>query len=174
MKLRQFLTQKTKLSIRYYLFMNPFVAVLCNMFKISDRLNPECCQQFPVRHCQCREYISPMEGWLMNHESERTGRKCSWCNNAALSEENCEKPWRMSSSWLWRLVDLVWTDVSKEHVASIFKVEKSAREEPAWAGGCNHLLSHPRRRHSSCKIWGFHGGDYDDYHLLGDDAVWLL
>jgi hypothetical protein len=20
-----------------------------------------------------------------------------------------------------------------------------------------------------CKIWGFHGGDYDDYHLLGDD-----
>jgi hypothetical protein len=24
------------------------------------------------------------------------------------------------------------------------------------------------------KIWGFHGGDYDDYHLLGDDAVWLL
>jgi hypothetical protein len=25
-----------------------------------------------------------------------------------------------------------------------------------------------------CKIWGFHGGDYDDYHLLGDDTVWLL
>jgi hypothetical protein len=25
-----------------------------------------------------------------------------------------------------------------------------------------------------CKIWGSHGGDYDDYHLLGDDAVWLL
>jgi hypothetical protein len=22
-----------------------------------------------------------------------------------------------------------------------------------------------------CKIWGFHGGDYDDYHLLGDDTV---
>jgi hypothetical protein len=21
----------------------------------------------------------------------------------------------------------------------------------------------------TCKIWGFHGGDYDDYHLLGDD-----
>jgi hypothetical protein len=25
-----------------------------------------------------------------------------------------------------------------------------------------------------CQIWGFHGGDYDDYHLLGDDAVWFL
>jgi hypothetical protein len=27
---------------------------------------------------------------------------------------------------------------------------------------------------TTCKIWGSHGGDYDDYHLLGDDAVWLL
>jgi hypothetical protein len=26
----------------------------------------------------------------------------------------------------------------------------------------------------TCKIWGFHGGDYDDYHILGDDTVWLL
>jgi hypothetical protein len=25
-----------------------------------------------------------------------------------------------------------------------------------------------------CKIWGFHGGDCDDYHLLGDDTVWLV
>jgi hypothetical protein len=24
------------------------------------------------------------------------------------------------------------------------------------------------------KIWGFHGGDCDDYHFLGDDTVWLL
>jgi hypothetical protein len=28
--------------------------------------------------------------------------------------------------------------------------------------------------YKECKIWGFHSGDYDDYHLLGDDAVWLL
>jgi hypothetical protein len=27
---------------------------------------------------------------------------------------------------------------------------------------------------NNCKIWGFHGSDYDDYNLLGDDAVWLL
>jgi hypothetical protein len=25
-----------------------------------------------------------------------------------------------------------------------------------------------------CKIWGFHGGDYDDYHLLGDDNHQIL
>jgi hypothetical protein len=31
-----------------------------------------------------------------------------------------------------------------------------------------------RENGNRCKIWGFHGGDYDDYHLLGDDAVWLL
>jgi hypothetical protein len=30
------------------------------------------------------------------------------------------------------------------------------------------------QREGDCKIWGFHDGDYDDYHLLGDDAVWLL
>jgi hypothetical protein len=24
------------------------------------------------------------------------------------------------------------------------------------------------------KVSGFHGGDYDDHHLLGDDTVWLL
>jgi hypothetical protein len=48
--------------------------------------------------------------------------------------------WRMPSSGMWRHVDLVWTDVSEERIASIFKVEKSASEEPPWAGGCR--LSH--------------------------------
>jgi hypothetical protein len=27
---------------------------------------------------------------------------------------------------MWRRVDLVWTDVSKERIASIFRVEKTA------------------------------------------------
>jgi hypothetical protein len=35
---------------------------------------------------------------------------------------------------MWRRVDLVSTDVSEERIASIFKVEKSASEAPAWAG----------------------------------------
>jgi hypothetical protein len=43
--------------------------------------------------------------------------------------------WRMQSSEMWRRVDLVWTDVSEERIASIFRVEESATEEPAWAGG---------------------------------------
>jgi hypothetical protein len=33
---------------------------------------------------------------------------------------------------MWRRVDLVWTDVSEERIASILRVEKSASEEPAW------------------------------------------
>jgi hypothetical protein len=34
---------------------------------------------------------------------------------------------------MWRRVDLVnWIDVSEERVASIFRVEKSASEEPVW------------------------------------------
>jgi hypothetical protein len=26
----------------------------------------------------------------------------------------------------------------------------------------------------TCKIWGFHGGDYEEWCLLGCYAVWLL
>jgi hypothetical protein len=48
--------------------------------------------------------------------------------------------WRMSSSGMWRCVDHASTDVSEGHIASIFRVEKSASGEPAWAGGCR--LSH--------------------------------
>jgi hypothetical protein len=35
-----------------------------------------------------------------------------------------------------RRVDLVWTEVSEERIASIFRVEKSVSEESAWAGNC--------------------------------------
>jgi hypothetical protein len=42
---------------------------------------------------------------------------------------------------MWHRVDLVWTDVSEKHIAFIFRVEKSASEEPPWAGGCTALHS---------------------------------
>jgi hypothetical protein len=41
---------------------------------------------------------------------------------------------QIKNSWMWRRVDLVWTDVSEERIASIFRIEESAREQPAWAG----------------------------------------
>jgi hypothetical protein len=69
---------------------------------------------------------------------------------------------------MWRRVDLVWIDVSEEGIASIFRVEKSASEEPAWRdgypedGGDTFLRNvgshkiytepHPRTRHSSLQI----------------------
>jgi hypothetical protein len=37
------------------------------------------------------------------------------------------RQWRMTSSGMWRHVDLVWTDVSEEHIISILRVEKSVR-----------------------------------------------
>jgi hypothetical protein len=36
---------------------------------------------------------------------------------------------------MWRRVDIVWTEVSEERIASIFRVEKSASEKPEWACG---------------------------------------
>jgi hypothetical protein len=36
---------------------------------------------------------------------------------------------------MWRRVDLLWTDVSEKRIASTVRVEKSASEEPEWAGG---------------------------------------
>jgi hypothetical protein len=37
----------------------------------------------------------------------------------------------MPSSGTWRRIDLVRADVSDEHIASIFRVEKSVSEETA-------------------------------------------
>jgi hypothetical protein len=36
-------------------------------------------------------------------------------------------------------VDIVLTDISEERIAFIFRVEKSASEEPAWAGGRRNI-----------------------------------
>jgi hypothetical protein len=35
-------------------------------------------------------------------------------------------------------------------------------------------LCHCVHRHRRCKISGFHGGDYEEWRLLGCYAVWLL
>jgi hypothetical protein len=47
---------------------------------------------------------------------------------------------------MWRCVGLVLTDVSEERIASIFREEKSAREEPVWAGGCRLRRYVPPKR----------------------------
>jgi hypothetical protein len=64
---------------------------------------------------------------------------------------------KIPSSGMWRRTDLVWTDVSDERIASIFGVEKSASEEPTWAGDCR--LSHQSKTPS--------------YIRTGREAEWL-
>jgi hypothetical protein len=76
--------------------------------------------------------------------------------------------WRMSSSGMWSCVDHVWTNVSEERMASIFRVENPrARNQHGCfytEDGCDtfvrsfgshkiYTAPHPRRRHSSCEIW---------------------
>jgi hypothetical protein len=83
--------------------------------------------------------------------------------------------WRMLSSGMWRRVDLVWTDVSEERIASIFRVETSASEEPDWSFGYRFSRGdkflwnvgspkictspHSRRRHSSKS---------EEYSIIGE------
>jgi hypothetical protein len=70
---------------------------------------------------------------------------------------------------MWLRVDLVWTDVSEERIASIFRVEKSAGEEPAWAGGCRHIpqdgILHSHRRENL--------KSYNVYILGNTDCIFL-
>jgi hypothetical protein len=53
----------------------------------------------------------------------------------------------MPSSGMWHRADLVWTDVSEERIAPIFRIEKSASEEAAWAGGSMRRQKHQRQEY---------------------------
>jgi hypothetical protein len=41
---------------------------------------------------------------------------------------------------MWRRVDLLWTDVSEERIASIFSVEKFGSDEPEWADNRTYMV----------------------------------
>jgi hypothetical protein len=94
--------------------------------------------------------------------------------NMSLSLNKAEKRRMPSSGICCRAYLVNWTDVSEERIASMFMIEKSASEEPAWAGGCRlargffyledggdtfhrnvgsidkiYTAPHPRRWHSS-------------------------
>jgi hypothetical protein len=72
-----------------------------------------------------------------------------WCilSDMLLSHlRNLTACWRMPSSGSWRRVNVVdWTDVSEDRITSIFRVEKSASEEPA-VSFCSALLESQSRR----------------------------
>jgi hypothetical protein len=76
--------------------------------------------------------------------------------------------WRMPSSGMWRRVDIVWTDVSEERIASIFRVEKSASEEPTWAGDCRLWTDVSEERRFTQDL---HGATSQKTALFMDTAV---
>jgi hypothetical protein len=75
------------------------------------------------------------EGWesqdLFSHCSVRHS-----CRGASLIKHRTPLTLKNSVFGIWRRVDLMWTDVPEERITSIYRVEKSASEEPPWAGGC--------------------------------------
>jgi hypothetical protein len=64
-------------------------------------------------------------------------RVCNeWIGNGRTScreNEKTRENIKNASSGMWRRVDIVWTDISEERIASIFRVEKSA--------SCSHMLT---------------------------------
>jgi hypothetical protein len=46
---------------------------------------------------------------------------------------------------MWHRVVFVWTYISEDRIASIFRVEKSASKEPAWAVSWNDQLYKDRK-----------------------------
>jgi hypothetical protein len=98
--------------------------------------------------------------------------------------------WRALSSGTHQAWAVCWmsTDVSEEHAASIFRSNNnlkmvaicsskmSANFQPTtWCyvpeDSSLHLTDYQT---TSCKIWGFHGDDYEECCVLGCDAMWLL
>jgi hypothetical protein len=78
---------------------------------------------------------------LMLYKLRRLVKADKVLMNRQHSEIRIRWLWRMPSSGMWRCADVVWTDVSEEPVAPIFRVENSASEEPAWASGCSLQLA---------------------------------
>jgi hypothetical protein len=67
--------------------------------------------------------------WKHHNPQKQTIWKWKKVNNHHLLSS------RMPFSSMCCCADLVWTDVSEEHTASIFRVEKSTSEELVWADG---------------------------------------
>jgi hypothetical protein len=71
----------------------------------------------------------------------RHTREISYWNRNSINKVNILQIWRMLYSWMWRRVALVRTEVSEECIASIFRIEISASEEPEWARGLQHQFT---------------------------------
>jgi hypothetical protein len=85
---------------------------------------------------------------------------------------------------MWRRVDIVWTDVTEERIASSFRVEMREISMNRFFypenGGDMFLRNvgshkiytapHPRRRHSSIKVWFVRREDRNWKENIGDET----
>jgi hypothetical protein len=87
-----------------------------------------------VTHCVKKQNKKPAISNLVC----KMGISTYWCNGdikLVCSVKHVSRG--MPSSGMWRRVGLMWTDISEEHIASIFRVEKSASERDT----SSHLLT---------------------------------
>jgi hypothetical protein len=68
--------------------------------------------------------------------------------------------------WHWLTRVIMWdSDCNNNSIPVIFtiKFHPSSHERYLWFWMSEHRIN--------CRIWGFHSGGYEEYHLLGYDAV---
>jgi hypothetical protein len=123
-----------------------------NQFMLYVEICAAYCDQLSVTYkytvwIQCRVYNVEASGTYSNHCAWKCYRFVIKTSFFTLSRIWLFISWRIPSSGIWRRVDPVkWTDVTEERIASIFRVEKSASEESAWAECCYLIMLVPRSR----------------------------
>jgi hypothetical protein len=73
---------------------------------------------------------------------------------------------------MWRRVDLVWTDVSEERIASFLRVGKSASEEPASAGRFKQNLQDTTSQKTAVFICSYRRENLRSYK--NSISLWLI
>jgi hypothetical protein len=75
----------------------------------------------------------------------------------------------------WRDTGYNWRCMSERECQGAVTLQLQYNLNGKWRHGIWETLTWPMICFDTCcKIWGFHGGDYDDYHLLRDDTHQLI
>jgi hypothetical protein len=96
-----------------------------------------------------------------------------------LNHVHCPKFWKLENTVFRKLgmflvEALLWTLWTKLLLTCGGWLELHFRYRPVWVGFLYTQILQKTIPLSTCKIWGFHGGDYEEWCLLGCYAVWLL
>jgi hypothetical protein len=79
---------------------------------------------------------------------------------------------KAAEEWSWELPSHYWgQDFTNTGALPLLPTVIMSQSLIAYSRGRFYLLTDINML---CKIWGFHGGDYEEWCLLGCYAVWLL